>query len=64
MGEEKGKRGGKMGLGTEGLWTRIADVGDWTVVIRASDLQLVLLSARGEKLCARGTKKSGYPLTV
>ena len=53
-----------MGLGTEGLWTRIADVGDWTVVIRASDLQLVLLSARGEKLCARGTKKSGYPLTV
>ena len=37
----------------KGLGTKIARVGDWRAVIGASELRLVLLSAREEKLSAR-----------
>jgi hypothetical protein len=41
LGEETEKRGGKTGTRDQGLWTRIARVGDWTVVIGASHLRLI-----------------------
>jgi hypothetical protein len=45
LGEETEKRDVKKGPGTEGTGTRIVRVGDWTVVIWASHLRLLLLCA-------------------
>jgi hypothetical protein len=45
LGEETEKKG----LGTEGLGSRIARVGDWTVVMGASHLRLLRLCAANEK---------------